>query len=274
MKQSSQQATSSEVKVRKYFAADMRSALEMVRTQQGSDVLILSNRQLDDGIELITADNSVDAAVLQSFQKKANALSRGKSRTTSVKPSVRKVGEELAKPNRAVGAEKPEHAANAKLLRSERLKRNQYIDNNASNGGGHSDLLWTDENTVRKMQQEMNTIKGLLEQQLSGLAWSNYGQKYPQRARVLRSLNRIGVAPELALSIVKKLPGKTNPENAWRQALSLLVKNIQTLPDPILSQGGGSVAVCGPTGVGKTTLVSKLAALHAKRHGVDSVSIL
>ena len=43
------------MKVRRYFAASMRNALEKVRQEQGPDVLILSNRKLDDGVELITA---------------------------------------------------------------------------------------------------------------------------------------------------------------------------------------------------------------------------
>ncbi len=44
------------MKVKRYFAANMRSALDMIKQDQGPDVLILSNRKVDGGVELITAD--------------------------------------------------------------------------------------------------------------------------------------------------------------------------------------------------------------------------
>ncbi|MEQ8494028.1 MAG: flagellar biosynthesis protein FlhF, partial [Gammaproteobacteria bacterium] len=44
------------MKVKRYFAQNMRSALDMIKQEQGPDVLILSNRKVDGGVELITAD--------------------------------------------------------------------------------------------------------------------------------------------------------------------------------------------------------------------------
>ena len=37
---------------------------------------------------------------------------------------------------------------------------------------------------------------------------------------------------------------------------------------------GGAVALVGPTGVGKTTTIAKLAARYAQRHGSDSVALI
>ena len=44
------------MKVKRYFASNMRSALDMIKQAQGADVLILSNRKVDGGGELITGD--------------------------------------------------------------------------------------------------------------------------------------------------------------------------------------------------------------------------
>ena len=55
------------MKVRRYFAANMRSALEMVRQEQGPDVLILSNRKVDGGVELLTASGDADAELIEKF---------------------------------------------------------------------------------------------------------------------------------------------------------------------------------------------------------------
>ncbi|MBX9609887.1 MAG: flagellar biosynthesis protein FlhF, partial [Gammaproteobacteria bacterium] len=65
------------MKVKRYFAANMRSALDMIKQDQGPDVLILSNRKVDGGVELITADQLTEqeAARLagqQQAQRKRN----------------------------------------------------------------------------------------------------------------------------------------------------------------------------------------------------------
>lgn len=252
--------------VRKYFAADMRSALEMVRVEQGPDVLILSNRKLDNGVELITADPEVDESVLNAFAAEQEKQGRAeesdgenhgaadqpvvaKTSGSSVKPTVRRVTRDGGKP------------------------KNKRVDTELAATNTTENLLWTDEATVRKMQVEMKNIKGLLEQQLSGLAWADYGNKYPQRARLLRTLSTLGFAPALARKLVEQVPASMDMERAWNYALATLKLNLKTLSDPILSQGG-RVAICGPTGVGKTTLVCKLAARYGMRHGVEKVTIV
>jgi len=45
------------MKIKKYFASDMRQALEMAREEHGSDVVILSNRKVLGGVELIAAED-------------------------------------------------------------------------------------------------------------------------------------------------------------------------------------------------------------------------
>jgi flagellar biosynthesis protein FlhF len=51
--------------VRRYVAANTRHALEMVRQAQGSDVLILSNRKVEGGVELVTATGDVEPGELE-----------------------------------------------------------------------------------------------------------------------------------------------------------------------------------------------------------------
>lgn len=66
------------MKVKRYFAPNMRSALEMIKTEQGPDVLILSNRKVDGGVELVTADELTD-------QEEAQLLERSQQREPSLK---------------------------------------------------------------------------------------------------------------------------------------------------------------------------------------------
>ena len=43
------------MKVKRFFAPDMRQAIRKVRDEQGPDAVILSNRQVEGGIEIIAA---------------------------------------------------------------------------------------------------------------------------------------------------------------------------------------------------------------------------
>lgn len=45
------------MRIRRFVAADMRSALQMVRDAHGPDAVILSNRRTDEGIEIVAASN-------------------------------------------------------------------------------------------------------------------------------------------------------------------------------------------------------------------------
>ena len=90
---------------------------------------------------------------------------------------------------------------------------------------------------------------------------------------MLRVLTRIGICSRLARTLVSQVPDELDYRAGWHRVLALLVLRLQALDDPIL-KSGGRVALCGPTGVGKTTLTSKLAARYAIKHGADKVAIV
>jgi len=236
------------MKVRRYFAANMRSALEMVRQEQGPDVLILSNRKVEDGVELVTADGEIDDELVQKFtdQAKARVAGRAESRGP-VEPQD--------EPRDDVAVSAPPSPVRAETLESDRAS------------------LWSDESTVARMQREISGLKGLLEQQLSGLAWSEFGGKYPTRARLLRVLSRAGIAPTLGRELIAGLPKETPFEDGWKLTLRALESRLKVLDDPIL-KAGGRIALIGPTGVGKTLLTCKLAAQYALAHGADKVALV
>lgn len=43
------------MKIKRYFATDMRQAIQMVRDAQGPDAVILSNRRVEGGVEIVAA---------------------------------------------------------------------------------------------------------------------------------------------------------------------------------------------------------------------------
>lgn len=247
------------MKVKRYFAHNMRSALEMVKKEQGPDVLILSNRKVDGGVELTTADelSEQDMQRLVAPQTKARRTELAAAADAAASPAAGRAAQ--AAPAAAISvAQAAPVARRATAL---------GVDGDAR------ELLWTDAGTVEQMREELRNLKGLLETQLSGLAWSDFGTRHPLRARLLRVLTRVGLCPALARALVAEVPDDLDYRAGWHRALALLVLRMATLDNPVLREGG-RIALLGPTGVGKTTVASKLAARQALKFGSDTVALV
>lgn len=55
------------MKIKRFVAPDMRTALRMVRDEHGADAVILSNRRTEEGIEIVAASNYDEALVQQAL---------------------------------------------------------------------------------------------------------------------------------------------------------------------------------------------------------------
>ncbi len=83
----------------------------------------------------------------------------------------------------------------------------------------------------------------------------------------------LGLSQSLSREIATIASGVDDPDHAWRLGLSDLAGRIEVTGDDIIDNGG-VVALVGPTGVGKTTTVAKLAARFALRHGRRHVALV
>jgi flagellar biosynthesis protein FlhF len=104
-------------------------------------------------------------------------------------------------------------------------------------------------------------------------------RKHTSRSRDLHDLYRNlvsnAVADEMALAIVRRLEGELTPEqrkrpDRIRECLSRILVESLPVAGPIVpgpSEGPYLAALIGPTGVGKTTTVAKLAANFSLREG-------
>ncbi len=210
------------MRIKRFFAPNIRQAIRMVREEVGPDAVILSNTEVEGGVEIIAAMD-YDEALLQSSEC---APSPGVAAADALKPAA-----------------------------------------------GVARIEWSQEPALLDMRREMKSLRGLLEQQLSSLAWGDMARRNPARARLLHSLRDTGISPALARQIANEAAQTTDYEAAWRQALAILAHRLQVTNDDILD-GGGVVALIGPTGVGKTTTIAKLAARFVLRHGARSVALV
>lgn len=129
--------------------------------------------------------------------------------------------------------------------------------------------------TVSEMEQmraEMRSIRSLLEAQLGRLIWDDQSRQTPEIAGLLRNFSQLGLDADIARQLAER-SATTHPVGGWTAVLRTLVEELPVADrDPV--SDGGSYAIIGPTGVGKTTTIAKLAARAALQYGPDSVGLV
>lgn len=126
---------------------------------------------------------------------------------------------------------------------------------------------------LANMHQELKQMRALLEQQLSGFAWQQTSVQNPDKVTLLKRLSAMGIGWELCQNLVAQLVMSGDVEADWRQIQASLLHNMPALADGLLDQGG-VIALVGPTGVGKTTTIAKLAARYALRYGTAECAMI
>ena len=124
-----------------------------------------------------------------------------------------------------------------------------------------------------QMQQDLKDMRRLLEGELAVLGWKNQCQQDPVNARVLEELSALDIAPDMTRALAGNLPRRTSARNPEHIPLALLVKYLPMIEDTTCIDGG-VLAVVGPTGVGKTTTIAKLAARWCMRHGGQDMALV
>ncbi|SSW72964.1 flagellar biosynthesis protein FlhF [Achromobacter agilis] len=126
------------------------------------------------------------------------------------------------------------------------------------------------------LQDAISALRGALESRMDGLLWG--GRQGPGRepaaAALFRSLLDAGFSTKLVRTLVERLPEGMAPEAALNWARNELVTHLPVLRSEDEFLGGGVYALVGPTGVGKTTTLAKLAARCVAREGREQVAML
>lgn len=227
------------MKIKRFFASDIRQAIKMVREELGPEAIILSNRQVDGGIEIVSAID-YDESILNNN----NSRPRKESYQENINTSSTVPSREAPK--------------NTRRNNSSPKKPPPVISN---------------EPTLIEVRQELKSLRALLENQLSGLAWSEMERRSPMHAELLKRMVRMGLSASLCQDIANSISPHEDISHLWYQAQELLANKIPDTNDDILNDGG-VIALIGSTGVGKTTTVAKLAARYALRHGSRHVALI
>jgi flagellar biosynthesis protein FlhF len=255
------------MQVKRFFAADMRQAMKLVRDELGADAAIIGNRRIAGGVELTAALDYKLSALAPRVPnlELEEELRKTQSRIVSAQAELSTRGESDAATNRQLVAGLPLTAAEPLVEpRREEPPRVQAAP---------APQPAVDQRLFDSMRSELNGLRQLLEVQLGSLAWTQLQGSKPAQANLWRRLQRIGLSGPIARELLSLTSEIHEPRQAWRMLLAHLARMIRT-PEVEPLEEGGVIAMVGPAGMGKTTTLAKLAARYVLKYGSQSVALV
>jgi flagellar biosynthesis protein FlhF len=251
------------MKPRKFFGANSREVLKLVRDALGPDALIVSNAKVAGGYEVIALPATSISELVGASRAETVAAAGFARESTSARPNATA---NTAEPRRRETTATP---AAASLPAAEPV---QPLIAAAPPAHARETLS---EALVQNMVAELRHMRAVLEQRLSGLAWTELSRRDPAKVSALQTLLTAGFSGELARRLTDPMPDGSDEAEAMKWLVAEVNRNLVTAgADNDIVERGGVYAIVGPTGVGKTTTTAKLAARGVVRHGADRVALL
>ncbi|AKA85662.1 flagellar biosynthesis protein FlhF [Pseudomonas synxantha BG33R] len=254
------------MQVKRFFAADMRQAMKLVRDELGADAAIIGNRRIAGGVELTAALDYTPQALAPRVpnMELEDELRKTASRIVSAQAELSMRGDSDASTNRQLFAGLP-------LTAAEPLVEPTFVE--PPRPAAPAPAAAVDQRVFDSMRFELNGLRELLEVQLGSLAWTQLQGSKPQQANLWRRLQRIGLSGPLSRDLLALTAEVEEPRQAWRMLLAHLARMIAT-PEIEPLEEGGVIAMVGPAGMGKTTTLAKLAARYVLKYGAQNIALV
>ena len=123
------------------------------------------------------------------------------------------------------------------------------------------------------LQNEISQLRSMIESQTELISWRKLIAQNSASRKLLQKLSICG----FGFNLSKKLLGSVKKLTDFDQAWSVIENDLQrkiTITQENIIDDGGMVALVGPTGVGKTTTIAKIAAQYAIQHGNSDIAII
>lgn len=295
--------------IQRFTAPTSREALAKARMVFGDGTLILFNRPTEDGVEVVaTAEESL--AALDRNESAVDSKNAGKQRQpapqnppspASYRDVASKVEDDAAQ--LAMSTLSFQDYVRERMMR----KRHEAAQSAASTPAPSAPAqerprpptlqrIPADIETpapraaaVRKatapaapsttmpqgLVEELHAMKDLIEDRFNTLTWLGQARQNPIQSNLMLKLIRAGYSPTLSRTILERMPEEMDAPQSLRWVMDVLERNLRTDANgPALQDEGGTFALIGATGVGKTTTAAKLAGLCARTHGPGSVGLI
>ena len=305
------------MKVKRFIASDMRSAMQQVRESLGAEAVILSNRIIEDGVEILASNDYEHSAgnASQSEPKKRSYRTYAdipdepfqqkfeddkvqfssqhnntfadhrpkKQQHSQVQPggifdyrketteSIENIKPSVA--GSSASGQKPERKS---LNNWQKIDYSKFIveDEEAATKDSESAKLTPQQQLeTESLKQELKALRSMMEAQMSLMSWEQQKKQNPVAIGLIKRFSELGLTVDIAKQVIDKVKNNTDVQQASKEAINQLIKAIPVATDDILKRQG-IVALVGPTGVGKTTTIAKLAARYVMAHGQDQIALV
>lgn len=329
--------------VKRFVAADMRRALELVRQEMGPDAIILSSKRVKQGVEILTRCEPTEQLPQEQVEH-ARGLSTTEIAMDSdsawrdqavVKQALETSGHKVVgtAPDAELAAQTPARssvatskdrgqasgktpaeltaemdAARTRMMAAKEagrfnetsiatLAERSQVDDRGSrytqstfepqaervevNADPFADV-YSDELKAPQVQKsnvqlealqaELADMRLLLEDQLTRMARTPV-MSSPVASGLMRRFHHMGLPTSLCEPLVARVREQSSMQDAWVESLALLSRSLPVSKEDLVMQGG-VFAFVGPTGVGKTTTIAKLAARYVLANGAENVTLV
>jgi flagellar biosynthesis protein FlhF len=215
------------VNISRFFGSTSREAMRQVRLALGPEALIVSNRRINGGVEILATDPTSAANMAQGAA--SAAVDAGVPAPAVLQPA----------PPRGAYAPPPAPGQDTVVMSA------------------------------------IGEMRGALETRIDELLWGNQLRAAPQAAVLFQTLLGLGFSTALLRAMLKRLPSPLSGRAALQWARNELVTHLPVMDsEESFWRPGLALALVGPTGVGKTTTIAKLAARCVRRAGPDKLVLL
>ncbi|TCS39951.1 flagellar biosynthesis protein FlhF [Reinekea marinisedimentorum] len=278
------------MKIKRFTAGNMQAGLKTISETLGPEAVILSNRRLANGLEIVAG---VDEAEYELFLE-SQPVDQQESDIIKAEPDqpAPQLDSETMKQLFAAMSDKNTQAfephatvkqpyLNTRITADVRSMTKAAVQAPKQPAKKPAPAAATPpveqaavQSDISMLRREIDGLKDMLKAQAEQLREPAVVTDIsPQYERLEARLHTLGFSGRLTRKLLAQFDKEEAIETNWRKTMSRLASAI---PTPIYEpfDNGGVFALTGPTGAGKSTTIAKLAAHAVRDHGAESVALV
>ena len=278
------------MKVKRFVVPSMQVGLKQVAEALGPGAVILSNKKLAQGLEIVAGVDEADLAAYEAQRAPAtdpDAIIKARQPIATEPTGQPKLDQNtlqellqaMAPKNRAAfdSAEPATPVAERPEPRPEPVRQTAPARAPEPTPQPAPTVPMVDRQQERElvsvMREEIDSLRQLLQRQTEFLREPPMPAQSPQLEKLEARLQALGLSTSVQRSLLRHYDREIPLDTNWRRLMARLAAGLSVpVFDPL--EQGGMMALCGPTGAGKTTTLAKLAARYVKQHGAEGVTIV
>jgi flagellar biosynthesis protein FlhF len=172
-----------------------------------------------------------------------------------------------------VAATDYEAVANSDVVSSSNVYGSESTSVETSEDNNFQTMPLQQEFDTSALQQEISQLRAIIESQTELISWRKVISQNTSTRKLLQKLSISGFGFNLSKNKLDAVKKVNDFDESWNIIESSLKDEVSITKQNVIEEGG-IVALVGPTGVGKTTTIAKIAAQYAMQHGNESIAII